>query len=245
MARAFGLAGRPRRLTGGQGTAFAVGDGVLKPAGTDAGWIATTMAGVVEDGFRVPRPLRAGDAWVVDGWAAWTRLEGRHRLHDAPWPEAIAVAERFTAALRDVARPAHLRRRTDPWALADRAAWGEGRVDMPAALRPVLTRLRSGRRSVERPAQLVHADMAGNLLWSDDHPPAVIDLSAYWRPAGYAAAVVAVDAVLWYGAAATLLDTVPRDLAVRALDFRLTTAGLLGDADQLRADVDIAESLRL
>jgi uncharacterized protein (TIGR02569 family) len=244
-APSTGLAGRPRRLAGGQGTAFAVGNGVLKPAGADAVWIAATMDNVVEEGFRVPRPLRAGAGWVVDGWAAWTRVDGHHRRRDAPWPDAIAVAHRFTAALRGVAQPGHLGRRTDAWAVADRAAWDETDVDVPAELQPVLARLRARRRSVVRPAQLVHADLAGNLLRTGGQPPAVIDLSAYWRPAEYAAAAVAVDAVLWYDATATLLDAVPHDLAVRALDFRLTTAGLLGDARQVRADIRIAESLQL
>ncbi len=105
VVRAFGLTGRPRRLRDGQGTTFAAGHGVLKPAGADAAWIAETMADLVEDGFRVPRPLRAGARWVVDGWAAWTRVEGRHRSRDTPWTAALDVAHRVEAALSPVAAP--------------------------------------------------------------------------------------------------------------------------------------------
>ncbi len=129
--------------------------------------------------------------------------------------------------------------------MADRAAWGEIDLDVPAELVPVLARLRAGRADVSGALQVVHGDLAGNLLWGATGPPAVIDLSAYWRPAGSTAAVVAVDAVLWHGADPTLLDTVPAALTRRALDFRLTTAGLLGDAARLRADIRTATSLRL
>jgi hypothetical protein len=66
-------------------------------------------------------------------------------------------------------------------------------------------------------------------------PPAVIDLSPYWRPVAYASAIVAVDAVLWHGAdAAALVPPGPageaRPLIVRALLFRL-----LAEADPAAA----------
>lgn len=218
---------------------------MLKPAGADAGWIAETITDIVEDGFRVPRPLRAGPRWVVDDWAAWARIDGRHRSRDTPWTEALDVAHRFEAALSSVARPPYLDARTDRWAVADRAAWGEIDVEVPEDLVPVLARLRAGRPAVDGRLQVVHGDLAGNLLWADAGPPAVIDLSAYWRPAGYTAAVVAVDAVLWFGADASLLDTVPTTLASRALEFRLRTAALLGDRARLRADIRTASPLSL
>jgi len=40
----------------------------------------------------------------------------------------------------------------------------------------------------------------GNVLFADASPPAVIDFSPYWRPAGLALAVAAVDALMWGGA---------------------------------------------
>ena len=38
------------------------------------------------------------------------------------------------------------------------------------------------------------------MLFADASPPAVIDFSPYWRPAGLALAVAAVDALMWGGA---------------------------------------------
>ena len=60
-------------------------------------------------------------------------------------------------------------------------------------------------------------------------PPAVIDLSPYWRPAAFATAIVVADALVWEGADETLLDALttvePFDqMLVRALLYRLVAA---------------------
>ncbi|WP_327326924.1 hypothetical protein OG735_33755 [Streptomyces sp. NBC_01210] len=44
------------------------------------------------------------------------------------------------------------------------------------------------------------------VLFEPGLPPAIIDWPPYWRPAGWASAVVAVDALCWYEAEAALLD---------------------------------------
>ena len=86
---------------------------------------------------------------------------------------------------------------------------------------------------------MVHADIAGNLLWADGLAPAVIDLSPSWRPPGLAPAQVVVDAVLWYAADADLADLLtgpdPASLVARALAFRLAIHAQLeaGREDEL------------
>ena len=74
--------------------------------------------------FRVARPRRTRDGFlVVEGWCAWERVEGMHE--DRRWPDIIAVGERFHAALAEVPRPSFIDGHADPWAIADRVAWGE------------------------------------------------------------------------------------------------------------------------
>ncbi|MCZ2810597.1 hypothetical protein O2W15_04045 [Modestobacter sp. VKM Ac-2979] len=229
---AFGLSGEPVLLTGGQGGTFTAGDAVLKPS-TDAvldEWTARVTTDLTPHGFRVARPLAAGTAHVVDGWTAWERVAGEHRLHGGPWREALAVAGRFSAALRAVDRP--LPELPDTvWKQADRMAWDE---IPPAWWGPgteVLDRLQARKRPVAAAEQLVHGDLAGNLLWHPALPPAVIDLTPYRRPAGYASALLVVDAVVAYGADPGLVDEVADradwdQLVLRALLFRLITDDL-------------------
>jgi uncharacterized protein (TIGR02569 family) len=225
---AFGVAGqRPEALTGGQGTAWRVGEVVLKPLDlslAELRWQEELLSSLVPDGFRVAVPLRsaAGDL-VVDGWSAWPALAGHHA---ARWGEIVAVGERLHRALAGTQRPAALLdARTDPWARADRVAWGEAPAG-PLADAPGLGRLFAARRPVRGPDQLIHADLSGNVLFADGLPPAVIDLSPAWRPAAYASAIVRVDAVLWHDAGPGLLATLAGTAdgaqhLVRALLFRL------------------------
>jgi len=107
----------------------------------------------------------------------------------------------------------------DRWSRAQRIAFGDdvwdgltpdGR-DAPTDLRhlvdTVLAELgRPGPPSsadttdhLDRP-QLVHGDIAGNVLLDRDGIPLVIDMSPQWRPPLWAEAVCVLDAVLWQGA---------------------------------------------
>jgi uncharacterized protein (TIGR02569 family) len=52
--------------------------------------------------------------------------------------------------------------------------------------------------------QVIHGDLFGNVLFAGSAPPAVIDFIALARPAGFAAALVVVDAMAWGGAPLTL-----------------------------------------
>jgi uncharacterized protein (TIGR02569 family) len=239
---AFAASGRPERLTGGQGTAWRAGDVVLKPLDMSLEalrWQEEVLASVVCNGFRVAAPLRSRDGELaVDGWMAWPLLAGAH----APrWPEILAVGERFHQALAGVERPsAVLDARSDGWARADRIAWGEASAEDFAGL-PEVSHLLAARTGVSAPSQLIHGDLSGNVLFGDGLAPAVIDLSPYWRPAAYASAVVAVDAVLWYGADASLLATVAdAQLLVRALLFRL-----LASRDPAAAAAGYRRAIRL
>jgi uncharacterized protein (TIGR02569 family) len=224
---AFELDSRPEPLPGGQGTAWRAGDVVLKPLDMSVAalrWQAEVLNDVEPDGFRVAPPLRSRDGeLVVDGWTAWPMLAG---VHLPRWADIVAVGERFHRALAHVDRPAEvLDARTDVWARADRIAWGEEPPGDFAGI-PEVARLLDAQTPIDAPSQVVHCDLSGNVLFADGLPPAIIDVSAYWRPAQYASAVVVVDAVLWYGADLALLGTVASgddgpQLLVRALLLRL------------------------
>jgi uncharacterized protein (TIGR02569 family) len=181
---------------------------------------------VVEDGFRVARPVRADDGgWVAGGWAAhhWVAGEPDPVGH---WSELFAAARAFHHALRGEPEPPFLAARDDRWARGDRAAW-DGTP--PGALPPVARlaeRLRrlttpSGRPASD-PPQLVHGDLSGNVLFAAGLAPAVIDVSPYWRPAAYAEAVAVADGLLWWGEGAGLLT-----VAGRAGDPALVARGVL------------------
>jgi uncharacterized protein (TIGR02569 family) len=231
---AFGVpAGPARRLPGGGGACWRVGDVVLKPGQDVAGgsWSADLFAGLSGPGFRVPRPVRAaGGGWIVDGWAAWTAVEGEPDPLGR-WPELVAAARAFHAALAGVPAPGWLRRGRDRWAVADRVVWDGADIEVAPELTGLVAGLRAATRPVRLPHQLIHGDLAGNVLFAAERAPAVIDFSPSRRPAGYALAVAAVDLLAWHGAPAGILGELAGEdeidqLLLRALRWRLITESL-------------------
>ncbi|THF68771.1 TIGR02569 family protein [Deinococcus sp. Arct2-2] len=226
VLEAFGLSGRPEPLAGGQTTVWRVGEAVLKPdthTAQELEWQAQVLGQVSQSHFRLSRPLRAhSGSLLVEGWSAWTYLTGRHE--PGRWTEIVQVSQHFHQALAAVPRPAFLAARTDPWATADRMVWGELPLDDFLAA-PYMRRLAQQLRPVHAPPQLIHGDLTGNVLFSEPDAPAVIDFSPYWRPAGFALAIVVADALVWEGADEGLLEAVRSvpdfpQFFLRALIFR-------------------------
>lgn len=142
------------------------------------------------------------------------------------------MATRLHTATADLPRPRFLDARTDVFAVADRAAWGDDTPDLRPELGGRLFELLADRRKpVTAKNQVVHGDLFGNVLFAGDAPPAIIDFTAYWRPAPYGAAVVVVDSLAWGGADAGLLkrwshlDDWPQ-IVLRATLFRLAVHAL-------------------
>ncbi len=237
---AFGVAGVvPVRLPGGQGTTWRAGPVVLKPADSvRAGrWFAEVYDALNGPGFRVPRPVRpvTGD-WVALGWTCWRWVAGAAADWSGispRWPELIAVSRALHAALAAVSVPPWRGTEENPWVTGDQVAWGErdpGALLGPAAgsLAGQVRMLLSALRPLDLPDQLIHADLAGNVLFAAGAPPAVIDFSPLERPAGLPLAVVAVDTLQWHQALPEVLDQLAGEpeldqLLARALIYRHVT----------------------
>jgi uncharacterized protein (TIGR02569 family) len=228
---AFGVKGSPVPLIGGQGRSVLVGEFVFKPAEGSADeveWAASLFESLVpDDGFRLPRQLRATDGRsVVDGWTASQFLAGEPGPREH-WVGVLRAGRAFHAALRGVSRPDFLDRRTHPWAVGDRVAWGEQDIDVIDDLAAPFSALLTLRRPIRQTdAQLIHGDLTGNVLFAEDEAPAVIDFSPYWRPPAFAEAIVIADGLLWFDLPSNLLtgDGDHPDwsqMLVRALIFRL------------------------
>jgi uncharacterized protein (TIGR02569 family) len=203
VIQAFGVReATPQRLPGGQGTTWRAGPLILKPTDneTEAVWTAELYAALPERGFRIPRPVKSQrGTYVVHGWAAWEYVEGEADM-SGRWREKLAVCNAFHKALADLPQPSFFDARRDPWARADRLTWGAVLPAVQSWLRNSVERLWTLLKPLELPSQLIHGDISGNSLFATNLEPAVIDFSPYWRPAGFAAAVLIADAAVWEGA---------------------------------------------
>jgi len=183
------------------------------------------------DGIRLARPIRSSDGrWVVGGWTAQHFVAGRP---DDRYADILHAADLLHAAITDIPEPNFIRRRDDLYSWADRLAWGEiedvgGRIAEGHAAQ-LYARLAGGRVAVAATPQVVHGDLFGNVLFAASAPPAVVDITPYWRPPSWAAAVIVVDAISWGGATTDLVEgSADRqdfpEMLRRALLFRLAVS---------------------
>lgn len=229
--RAFGVEEPPRPLAGGQGESWTADDLVLKPGGGPVhDWLAPVLRDVVPDGFRLAAPVPTlHGTWSWEGWTATRWVAGTEPAPTTPsaWLDVLDAGRAFHRAVAHLDRPDCLDARDDRWAVADRVAWGEEVVRFHPALAGIGRRLHGALEPLG-PPQVVHGDLTGNVLLSPTLPPAVIDISPYWRPPEYAEAVVVADALCWHDAQASLLDQagVSTAAVARALLFRMVTTNL-------------------
>jgi len=171
--------------------------------------------------------------WICETYDAW------------PSSADVGVADGFHAATASLTRPAFLDDRHDPWAIGDKVAFGE---EEPVAARRFVRQALAGCAPMTDLSQVVHGDLTGNVLRTAEGSAVVIDWPPYFRPSGWALAVVATDAVCWQGADLSLLrewDDVSSwpQLLRRALAYRVTTRALVEDDPDLTRELQVLEEV--
>jgi uncharacterized protein (TIGR02569 family) len=250
---AFGVTDAPVPAARGMGRTWIAGDLVLKEVDDEAehDWVCDVYDAWSSDDVAVARPIAVDGRWSVEGWSGQGLLPGETaRAGDDPgWFRR--VHEAFHEVTRGLARPAFLDNRDDPWAYGERVAWEGEAPEGHAETLSLLTRAIARVRPVDVDDQVVHGDLGGNVLRDGDRA-AVIDWPPYWRPADWALAVVATDAVCWEGADESLLDLWSTgeqwpQLLLRAAIYRLATRGRHQVRGQVPvgSDGDAAEEGRL
>ncbi|WP_245988508.1 aminoglycoside phosphotransferase [Flexivirga caeni] len=242
MLDLFAVPADLRALPGGQGGSVLAGDLVLSP-GRDA-VIADALSPVVARlavtldtrpkrrprDLRIAMPIPARDgSWTVEGWSASRYEPGTVTCSDPAVVRAAGALlhAEFASAVTDW--PLSRQEPRHRWDRAERAAFGPDTPDLgsyaagQAALAADLLALRDGQPI--GPAQLVHADLAGNVLLDGAGAPVVIDVAPYWRPMLWADAVCVLDLVRWFGADPGLLRDwtagARRQAMIRAAVFRV------------------------
>jgi uncharacterized protein (TIGR02569 family) len=242
-------------LPGGQGHSVRAGDLVLSPDRDPVTqeWLSPLLARFAvrldtdptrhPQDLRVAMPVPARDgSWVVDGWAASRYEPGTVACQhlDVTIAAGHLLHARLASLVRE--RPARLGDRADRYAEAERIAFGERPV--PELAVPLAELVERALAAVDPeaglgPDQLVHADLAGNLLLDANGAPVVIDFAPAWRPVLWADAVCVLDSVLWHEADRAALENwaygPSRAAMLRAVVFRV----LSDDPAQVAAYADV------
>ncbi|MDF1541307.1 MAG: hypothetical protein P1Q69_20585, partial [Candidatus Thorarchaeota archaeon] len=170
-------------------------------------WMANLLDKIQSEKFRVQkfRTSRKGK-FMVSGWADYGYLSGEFRDDLFHLKQKRNILQSFHRAIIDEQPPNHVIERSDLWALADKMAWGENPIVCHVRIEKAIRKLVGLLEPLELPRQLIQGD-PDHIFFSDDEPPALIDLSWHYRPADFALAVLAVDVLsCWCKAECTCLD---------------------------------------
>ena len=208
----FGFSEEPKLLTGGLSRAFLVENHVLKyfPKETEEGaeWLATMLDRMESKDFRVQKFIKSKKGrYYVDGWLAYEYLTGEFRNDLSHLKKKKLVLQSFHESIKEEQHPPDYNfERTDPWGVADDMVCGEKPIECHEHIMKEIKNLIVYLEPLDLPRQLIQGD-PGHILFSDNEPPALIDLSWHYRPADFSLAVLAADALCcWCEDECTCLD---------------------------------------
>lgn len=226
-------------IPGGHGLGVRAGDLVLNPDRGGAGdpRLRPVLARLAvrldqapaRPGVRIAMPIPARDgSWSVDGWIASRYEPGTTACSDLP---VIRAAGRLLHAHLAIEVPRPLPGMTPPsgrWADADRVAFGAPcppGLDTRVAALVTHAQSHAGRGGAST-EQLVHTELAPNVLLDPTGTPVILDVAPAWRSPGWADALCVLDWVLlghgWPVSPAEMTSTEVSDL-LRAIVFRVLT----------------------
>jgi uncharacterized protein (TIGR02569 family) len=250
IVEAFDGKGTPELLQGGQGETYRIGNIVIKRCwdAVETEGLSDIMNTVIQQGFRRARPIKSTSGyWIIDNWQAFEFIEGKLGIAGRE-KEALSGCHALNGALRKAYPsndcPPWLKHRTNFWHVCNRIAWGEQKPSAVmtsssvSEIQPLFDRLQN---ISELKSQIVHGDPGGgNVLFQKNEPPGMIDISPYWRPAGYSIAMLLADAVAWEGSKPEVLELGKNELhfqqlLLRAVLFRLSIPALRSDVQGIHS----------
>lgn len=235
-AKAFGSAEKPLLIEEGQRTTYRAGDIILKPSGDKlySFWEAEVFEKLKPDEeVRCAKPIRGIDgSWVYQGFVAWSYLEGSHI--DGRFTEKLAASKRFHQLLNGLAKPDFLATPRSSWSTADKAVWEQRVFDYDPGFMELIDQIKPHLEDLELPRQLVHGDLAGNFLFAENLPPAIIDFSPVWAPNGFAEGIMLADAIVWENAREEELEVFKSISNIDQFAWRGTLRRIVEQAEHIK-----------
>lgn len=233
IARNFGCDSDPILLAGGHGTTYRCGDVILKPV-TDSEE-SNEIADIVTrcrlaPEIRIPQPIKSksGD-WIFDNYVAWEYLEGEDM--EGEYETKIKMCDWFSESITSSHRPKFLDSADHAWAIADKVSWGEIKKEYSPDFESLISPIYSNLEEVTSPSVLIHGDLNGNVVSKKLLPPAVIDITLYWRPKDFAKAIVVIDGIVCDGAHLDIYKLVEHLPEMRQLMLRAGLRRILEQAE--------------
>jgi len=241
VLKAFGLgAEAPRRLAGSR--SWYCDEVVLRPVSDrrHAVWLGSVLDRLDVPELRIARPVRSTDGrTLISGWQAYRYLSGTPAVD----PDVLILTSiRLHQATSRLDEPPPESNGDGIAAEAARLAWGEQDTLVDEEKGGRWFEILAGvREPVSLPDQLVHGQLYDTVLFDAEGDPGVVDFEPHYRPAEWATAVAAVDAMAAGVADGELLRRwahLPEwpQMLLRAILFRLAYNAL--DPNSTREQLD-------
>ena len=213
------------KLIGGQNESFRVGSVVLKKVHDPKEylWIAEVLKDIdFYDAFLV-KPVKAKNGkFIVENLGATNYFT--KSKHDFNVANILQLCRSLNEKIKHISKPEWIDEPNNPWKKAQQIAWEtESNNAYPEEIQALLNL----RKPINLPVQLVHIDMAQNILKNDLNRYAIIDFTPAFFPKEYAEAIIVIDSIAWHQAPWSTIDylgintELSYQLLLRALIFRL------------------------
>lgn len=208
---------------------FRAGNLVLKPV-TDSEeylWTATTLHAVDFERLKFAKPvLSLYGNYIEDGFGATQFFE--ECTHKYDFEEGLSLCRELNRILARIKINKKFPNQiNNPWKLAHQLAWDKNLdYSFPEPLRSLLKL----KKPIDFPKQLIHADLAGNILANDSGKRCVIDFTPAFFPKEYAEAIMIVDYISLHNASISLIENINLQVSdrmqiiLRALIFRMSVS---------------------
>ena len=230
----FRLNGTPHKLEGASGTTYFVDGYVVKHYDSSeyGNFICNIYSNILQKGFKVPSPIRSENGcYLESGWMAYPLIKGF--TSDNRIQEKLALSEAFHEQLLRFKYDKSIENKDDHHKLSEKIAWGEKLLlnEIGQVAYDKISILLMGLVPIPIANQLIHGDFFGNVIFSEDGIPTVIDLSPQCRPRKFSHAILMFDSIL-YGKAKVddfgklLADEFFTQILLRAIIFRLCATAI-------------------
>lgn len=225
ICRKFSDSGDIFPLEGGQEESYRVGDVVIKPVPhkDEYLWFAELFENNELLSRFYTRPVKSFDGnFIEHGYCATRFIPGD--FHKDKMSLKIEISREFNSLLKNIPKPTSMDLWVSPWTKAQDVVWK--RVEMPNNLPDYCNQLLEKISEIDLKNQIIHCDLAGNILFSGENP-FIIDFSPGYYPAEYALAILIVDSIVWFNADINWLKEIHTDLqtsyqlVIRAILFRV------------------------
>jgi uncharacterized protein (TIGR02569 family) len=224
-------------MTGGQNESVRVGELVLKPVYEPRKylWLSECLEQVKAEDVSIAKPIKSREGNYIENGIGATRYYEAKFFEDKI-DAKLDTCRKLNEITSNISKPDDFDLWESPWTKAQNLAWiipGNFNVKIPGEIQ----RLMSLREEIEIPSQLVHVDLAGNILFDAKENAVIIDFTPGFYPKEYAEMLLLIDSIAWYKASIGSLDLlnvqgkIRRQLMLRSLIFRLSVPLFFNDSD--------------